>query len=101
MAEPPPRFVHQPKPEYPLPAREQGLEGTVTLQLEMLADGTIGEVKVARSSGHAILDTAAQEVARTWTHIPTTRDGVAVLRWVNLNLTFALDKEPEAGATRQ
>jgi protein TonB len=87
-----PRFTRQNSPEYPPAARQQGLEGTVTLHLELLADGTVGEVKVAQSSGHALLDTAAQETARTWTHSPAMHNGTAVTRWVKLSLTFSLDK---------
>ena len=96
-----PRFVHQPKPEYPVQARQQGWEGAVTLQLEMRADGTIGEARVVKSSGHNVLDTAAQEVAKTWTHVPAMHNGVAVTQWVTLNLTFTLDKESEAGAANR
>ena len=97
----PPRFVHQPKPEYPVQARQQGWEGAVTLQLEMRADGTIGEARVVKSSGHVVLDTAAEEVAKTWTHVPAMHNGVAVTQWVTLNLTFTLDKESEAGAANR
>jgi TonB family protein len=84
-----PRFVHQPKPEYPVLARQQGWEGTVTLRLELLTDGTVGEVQVARSSGHAVLDNAAQEAARTWRHEAGKPD--AGPHWVDMHLTFTLE----------
>jgi TonB family protein len=87
-----PRFVYQPTPTYPDVARQQGWEGTVTLQLELRTDGTVGEVQVARSSGHAILDTAAQETAKTWKHAAVTQEGESVTRWAEINLTFKLDK---------
>jgi TonB family protein len=88
-----PRFVHQPKPDYPLLARQQGWEGTVTLQLELLADGTIGEVEIAMSSGYPLLDTAAREAAKTWTHEPAAHQGVPGTREVTLQVHFALDKD--------
>jgi TonB family protein len=91
-----PRFVHQPKPDYPLLARQQGWEGSVTLRLELVADGTIGTVQIASSSGHPLLDTAAETAAKTWTHVPATQDGVAVTRWVDITLTFTLDKDTAA-----
>jgi protein TonB len=50
---------------YPDVARQNGWEGTVSLRLELLADGTVGEVQVAHSSGYTALDTAAQEAAKT------------------------------------
>jgi TonB family protein len=87
-----PRFVQQPKPEYPLLARQRGWEGTVTLRLKVLPDGTVGAAEVVRSSGHAILDTAALEAARTWTHEPMTHDGAPGPRWVDVSLTFSLDR---------
>jgi protein TonB len=71
--------------------RQQGWEGTVTLHLELRADDTVGDVQVARSSGHEILDTAAQETAKTWKHTPVPRRGAAT-RWTEINLTFKLDK---------
>jgi protein TonB len=96
-----PRFVHQPRPEYPEIARQNGWEGTVTLRLELLADGTVGEVQVARSSGQTVLDTAAQEAVKTWKHVPASHDGTPVTRWVELGLTFQLDKGHELEGTKQ
>jgi TonB family protein len=93
------RFTHQPTPEYPEVARQNGWEGAVTLRLELRADGTVGEVQVARSSGHSVLDTAAQEAAKTWKHVPATQDGTPVTRWAEMTLTFQLDKGQAAGGT--
>ena len=87
-----PRFVYQPTPAYPEEARQQGWEGTVTLHLELRADGTVGDVQVARSSGHEVLDTAAQATAKTWKHMPVPQEGEAATRWAEINLTFKLDK---------
>jgi TonB family protein len=87
-----PRFVYQPTPAYPEEARQQGWEGTVTLHLELRADGTVGDVQVARSSGHEVLDTAAQETAKTWKHTPVPLEGGQATRWAEINLTFKLDK---------
>lgn len=95
-----PRFVHQPTPEYPEVARQNGWEGAVTLRLELRADGTVGEVHVARSSGYTVLDTAAQEVVKTWKHVPATQDGTPVSRWTEMTLTFQLDKGQAAGGTK-
>jgi TonB family protein len=88
--ETPVHFLQQTPPEYPALARQQGLEGTVTLRLEMLTNGTVGQVEVAKSSGAPILDEAAQAAAHTWTHTPAMQNGVPVTRWVQLSLTFTL-----------
>src|SRR5262249_26174396 len=72
------RFVYQPTPAYPEEVRQQGWEGTVTLHLELRADGTVGDVQVAHSSGHAVLDTVAQETAKTWKHAPVIQERAPV-----------------------
>ena len=82
-------------------ARQHGWEGTVTLRLELRADGTVGDVQVTRSSGHEVLDSAAQETAKTWKHPPATQDGSPVTRWADMHLTFTLDKGQDAGGTKQ
>jgi protein TonB len=57
----------------------------------MLADGTIGDIKVAKSSGHPLLDAAAQKAVKQWRHVPEKRHGVAVTRWANLPVRFQLE----------
>jgi protein TonB len=86
-----PRFVYQPKPDYPLVARRRGWEGTVTLDIELRADGSVGEIAVAQSSGYPLLDEAARDTVKTWRHTPVKRDGVPVTRWAQQHLVFKLD----------
>jgi TonB family protein len=95
VADTPPQFVRQTKPEYPLLARQRGWQGSVTLHLELLADGTVGEVEVAQSSGYSVLDTAAQEAAKTWTHAPAQHNEAPVTRWTRLTVHFTLDSTSE------
>jgi TonB family protein len=86
-------FVHRPTPVYPLSARQQGLEGTVTLRVEMLMDGTVGQINVLKSAGHPILDEVAQNTVKQWTHNllrqPDTRGQI----WGTLSFTFTLDEQ--------
>ena len=56
--------MYQPTPAYPEVARQHGWEGTVTLHLELRADGTVGDVQVARSSGHEVLDTQPKRLPK-------------------------------------
>lgn len=49
---------------YPEAAVRAGLEGTVHLLIRLDADGSVREVSVAASSGHAVLDDAAMRAAR-------------------------------------
>jgi TonB family protein len=48
---------------YPPRARELGLEGTARIQFEIGADGLAREVATVQSSGHALLDRAAERGA--------------------------------------
>jgi protein TonB len=50
---------------YPAPARSRGLTGTVRLEIFIRPDGAIGNVSVASSSSHPLLDEAALEAARS------------------------------------
>jgi|GEM_PF-719349 len=53
-------------PEYPAIARAMGYQGRVTLMLEVLPDGSCGTVDITKSSGHSVLDIAAQRAAKGW-----------------------------------
>jgi protein TonB len=53
-------------PRYPAAARRRGQEGTVLLTVSVAADGSVSEVLVARSSGHAVLDDEAVRTVRQW-----------------------------------
>ena len=48
---------------YPPRARELGLEGTARIQFEIGADGLAHDVATVQSSGHALLDRAAERGA--------------------------------------
>jgi protein TonB len=49
---------------YPHEARRNGVYGSLLLEVALLQDGTIDEVIVIRSSGHAVLDDAAVNIVR-------------------------------------
>ncbi len=49
---------------YPEQARRQGLDGSLVLSVDVLADGSIERVQVLRSSGHDLLDEAAVRIVR-------------------------------------
>lgn len=50
--------------QYPRKAAEQGIYGDLVIRFVILKDGSLGEVKVLRTSGHRVLDTAAVEALR-------------------------------------
>lgn len=52
------------KRNYPAEARAQNLYGSLELAVVIRADGALQEVRLLRSSGHAVLDQAAQNIVR-------------------------------------
>ncbi|MCC6742132.1 MAG: TonB family protein [Planctomycetia bacterium] len=77
-------------PVYPAAARRRGLEGTTILDLDVAADGRVTGVRVSGTSGHRLLDTAAEDAAWTWTFLPLVRDARAESSRVTIPVTFRL-----------
>lgn len=84
---------YQTKPHYPDSARRQGIEGVTTLRFQVLADGHVGAITVARSAGHTALDRAAVEAVKTWLFEPARRGKDPVSVWVTLPVHFQLQAE--------
>ncbi len=77
-------------PSYPATARRLGIQGTVRLRVQVLADGRVGEIIVESSAGHSDLDKAAADAVRQW-HFEPARKGVEpVTTWVLLPVHFQL-----------
>jgi TonB family protein len=55
---------------YPEEARQLGWEGTVNLDLRILSDGTLAEVKVKQSSGYEVFDKNAIDTAKKQSPYP-------------------------------
>lgn len=85
-----PAYLKNPVPVYPRLAREQGYEGTVLLEAEVLPSGQCGKLRLVKSSGHRILDDAATQAVATWRFKPAARAGVRVPVWVEIPITFKL-----------
>ncbi len=87
---PHPRYAENPKPIYPLEAREKGYKGEVLLRVEVLSNGGVGKVEVKGSSGYQILDQSALSAVKKWKFIPGQKGGVAIPVWVNIPIKFEL-----------
>jgi protein TonB len=86
----PPKVLNWTDPPYPEQARQQGVEGTVVLQLTVRADGSPSDVQVSRSSGHAALDEAAIAHVRRARFSPALKDGGAVSMTMTFRVKFRL-----------
>jgi periplasmic protein TonB len=55
---------------YPATARRRGLMGTVSVEILILVNGVISEVKLLESSSHQALDDAALDTIRSLPRVP-------------------------------
>lgn len=85
-----PLYRDNPPPRYPPQARRRHYEGIVVLDVLVDAWGRAEEVKVAKSSGHSILDRAAREAVQDWRFEPGRRGGRPMDMWVRLPVRFEL-----------
>ena len=85
-----PDYLRNPPPIYPRTARERSEEGTVLVEVEVLASGRCGGIRVLASSGHVALDEAAVRAVRQWVFRPARRFNQPVPFVVEIPITFQL-----------
>ncbi len=82
-------YLHNPAPEYPSIAEEEGWSGRVVLKVHVLANGRPDNVTVAKSSGHEVLDQAAVRTVRSsWHFAPAMRGDTPTDGWVSVPIVF-------------
>lgn len=79
--------------DYPFFARVFGREGTTELAFQVLADGTVSDVKVAKSSGYDGLDDAAVECVARWHYRPAIKDNALVAAPMTVKVNWSLADE--------
>ena len=87
----PPRLLREVKPQYTAEAMRAKVQGTVWLEVVVLPDGTVGDVRITKSLDPVFgLDQQAMDAARQWRFAPGTRFGEPVPVLVGLELYFNL-----------
>jgi protein TonB len=81
--------------DYPFFGRIFGREGTTELAFTVSADGTVRDVKIARSSGSDGLDDAAVKCVAKWHYRPALKDGELVDAPMTVKVAWNLD-EPDS-----
>lgn len=76
------------KPNYPVEARQQNIQGTVVLQLHTAADGTVHDVQVV--SGPPQLAQAASDAVKKWRFKARTVNGRQAEAQTTITLKFTL-----------
>jgi periplasmic protein TonB len=79
------------EPEYPEAARQQSVQGTVVLNLQIGADGSVEDVHA--QSGPPLLAQAAIDAVKQWKFQPHMVDGHAVRTRTTTTLNFILPKQ--------
>lgn len=83
-------WVRRPVVVYPPEARRARATGTVLVRALVEKDGRVGDARVHRSSGFALLDRAACDSVRNALFRPYTLDGVARSALVIVPIDFSL-----------
>jgi periplasmic protein TonB len=83
-------------PLYPAQEIRADHAGTVVVRVQILENGSVGDVELVQSSGFPRLDESAMREAKRWRMKPGMRDGVPVSMWKEVPITFRLK---DRGAT--
>lgn len=78
-------------PTYPAMSRRLAEQGKVLLDVLILANGTVGEIKLKQSSGFKRLDDAALQTVKQWRFQPAKRGNQAIDYWYVQPISFSLD----------
>ncbi len=82
------------KPAYTSAALAAGVEGVMTLECVVRADGTVGEGRVVKSL-HPSLNMEALRTLADWRFKPGTKDGKPVAVRIEIEMSFSLrDADP-------
>src|SRR5690349_9634162 len=84
-----PRLVHKCSPRYTEEARAAKIEGNVLLAVELDEEGHFQSIKVTRSLGHGLDETAVEGV-KQWRFEPATRNGHPVSSKAAIEVNFRL-----------
>ena len=87
----PPKELRRPSVQYPPASQDNGDEGTVTLLLAVQTDGSISDIRIARSSGYQRLDAAAVRSLRQAKFQPATCHGKPIAVRIHQSFVFKID----------
>jgi TonB family protein len=90
------RLLYHAEPAYPSDAREKKLEGSVVLGFTVNHEGIPQGIQVKKSL-YPSLDQAAVEAASKWRFEPAMKNGEPVSMWMEAEVNFNLNQEPQRG----
>jgi protein TonB len=86
-----PQVTKQVQPQYTSEAMQNRIEGSVGLEAVVLADGTVGDVKVVQSLDSVYgLDSNAMKAMKQWAFKPGMKDGKPVAVRIHVQMKYTL-----------
>lgn len=85
-----PIYKKNPPPKYPRIARLRRYQGKVIIEVLVNPEGRVGDLRLLKSSGYAVLDRAAMKAVRNWAFEPGMRGDKKVEMWVKVPIKFQL-----------
>lgn len=84
-----PVLIHHVNPEYPMIAKQSGMQGISVIELTVNTQGVPEDLKIMQSAGR-VLDGAAMEAVKKWRYQPYSVDGkpVAIQTIVSVNFNL-------------
>jgi protein TonB len=80
------------EPDYPMQARQRGIEGWVVIEFTISTAGTVKDPVVVASEPGTVFDRVAIQAVRKWKYNPKIQDGKAVERsGVKVRLDFEME----------
>ena len=78
-------------PEYPRRELAAGIEGQVTLQFTVTAEGRVENIRILSAEPPGVFERAARRAVSRWRFAPRRENGVAVSREVSKTMNFRLE----------
>ncbi len=79
--------VHRVPPQYPVKARQQGIEGFVTMDLLINQEGRVEDLRVVKEKPEGVFKSSATKVVRRWVFMAPSQP-----TWQRLTIRYELDK---------
>jgi protein TonB len=77
-------------PTYPHEAVQKKHQGTAVMLVEVEGDGSVGNVKLEKSSGYSELDEAAMTAVRGWRYQGAIQNGIPAAGYARTPVTFRI-----------
>ena len=83
-------LIHRVEPKYPADAKARHIQGSVVLDIQVLGDGTVGNV--AMVSGDPLLTQSAMDAVKQWRYQPEMENGQEIESQERVTVKFTLPK---------